>query len=105
MNKQFLEKMDALREKVGFPLIITSGYRSPQYNASVSSTGETGPHTTGKAADIAIRGHQAHALLKTALELGFTGIGISQKGESRFVHLDTLENGEQGAPRPWIWSY
>lgn len=105
MDKTFVALLDQLRENVGFALIITSGYRSPEYNASVSHTGTTGPHTTGKAVDIAIRGYQAHKLLKEALELGFSGIGISQKGESRFVHLDTLSNGEQGAPRPTIWSY
>lgn len=105
MNKLFLSMLDALREKLGFPLIVTSGYRSPEYNAKVSETGTTGPHTTGKAADIAVSGQQAYTLIKTALELGFTGIGISQKGASRFVHLDILADGEQGAPRPRIWSY
>lgn len=105
MNQGFLDMLDVLREKVGFPLIVTSGYRSPAYNDSVSTTGTTGPHTTGKAVDLAVAGHQAHAVLKAALELGFTGIGVSQKGTSRFIHLDILANGEHGAPRPWVWSY
>lgn len=101
MDADFLVKIDELRERCGFPLVITSGYRSPEYNKKVSSTGTTGPHTTGKAADIAVRGQKAHTLLKHALELGFTGIGISQKGQSRFIHLDTIE----GTMRPWVWSY
>jgi len=36
-----------------------------------------------------------------ALELGFTGIGVQQKGTGRFPHLDTLEE----PPRPNVWSY
>jgi zinc D-Ala-D-Ala carboxypeptidase len=35
-----------------------------------------------------------------ALEAGFTGIGVQQKGTGRFLHLDTLEN-----LRPTVWSY
>ena len=107
MNEYFLALMDSLRERCGFPIIITSGYRSPTYNNKVSTTGLNGPHTTGKAADIKVFGEQAHMILREATELGFSGIGISQKGdhEERFIHLDTLEDGENGAPRRWVWSY
>jgi hypothetical protein len=100
-DDDFIRMLDALREAVGHPLIITSGYRSPQYNASVSSTGETGPHTEGRAADIAASGPLAHKLLLWALRLGFTGIGVSQKGTNRFIHLDHAK----GVPRPAVWSY
>ena len=43
-------------------------------------------------------------LLELAIKLGFTGFGINQKGSSRFIHLDTLENSS-ARPRPTIWSY
>jgi hypothetical protein len=43
-------------------------------------------------------------VLKLALEAGFTGIGVAQKGSGRFMHLDDLLNDE-GQPRPTIWSY
>jgi hypothetical protein len=36
--------------------------------------------------------------------MGFTGIGIAQKGEGRYVHLDDLPSVE-GQPRPTLWSY
>jgi hypothetical protein len=35
-----------------------------------------------------------------AMEAGFTGIGVQQKGTGRFLHLDTLE----GDLRPTVWS-
>lgn len=98
MSSEFLNKLDKLRELMGQPMRVTSGYRSPEYNAKVSNTGRTGPHTTGKAADIACsNGQMRHKLVKLACELGFTGIGISKS----FVHLDTLE----GPHRPNIWTY
>jgi zinc D-Ala-D-Ala carboxypeptidase len=105
MDSTFLQMLDQLREKCGFPLEISSGYRSPEYNAAVSKTGENGPHTTGKAADIKVSGTNAYILLKHAFAMGFTGIGISQKGahQSRFIHLDIL--GSDQGPRPVVWSY
>ena len=102
MDETFLKSLDALRHKCGFPFVISSGYRSPEYNAKVSSTGLSGPHTTGKAADILVSRGNSYTLLEHAFQMEvFTGIGIKQKGESRFIHLDTLEE----APRPIVWSY
>ena len=104
MNHAFLKKLDHLRERCGFAFIITSGYRSPDYNEKISSTGRNGPHTTGRAADILVKGKQAHELIKRASPY-FTGIGVAQKGPhgKRFIHLDDLEPGTRG--RPTIWSY
>ena len=34
----------------------------------------------------------------------FTGIGVNQKGDSRFIHIDDIES-TQKRPRPWVWSY
>ena len=52
--------MDLLQEarNVLGPLQITSAYRCPSHNASVSSTGESGPHTTGKAVDLHVSNSQ-----------------------------------------------
>lgn len=106
MDPEFLQLVDELRHLYGHPMVVSSGYRSPEYNARVSSTGLDGPHTTGRAADFAVSGNRAHRLLRFALELGFSGIGISQKGphHTRFIHLDTLTSADH-VPRPWVWSY
>lgn len=105
MDPQFMEVLDMLREDYGKPLVVSSGYRSPSYNAKVSDTGENGPHTTGKAVDFKVFGADAWNLLHLAYEYGFYGIGVSQKGpmESHFIHLDMLESPDY--PRPNVWSY
>lgn len=100
MTLGFITKIDALRRDVGFALPVSSGYRCPEHNARVSSTGRTGPHTTGRAVDFAVQGEQAHILILVALKSGFTGLGVQQKGGGRFIHLDDLSTG-----RPTVWSY
>jgi uncharacterized protein YcbK (DUF882 family) len=97
-------KLDELRHMFGKPLTITSGYRCPVHNQNVSTTGTTGPHTTGLAADIGISGRDAVVVLRMALQVGFTGIGVQQKGGGRFLHVDLIPDSF-GAKRPWIWSY
>jgi zinc D-Ala-D-Ala carboxypeptidase len=97
-------RLDELRSQYAKPIVITSGYRCPDHNARVSSTGRTGPHTTGLAADIGVSGRDAVALLRLALQAGFTGIGVQQKGVGRFIHLDMIPDSH-AAKRPWIWSY
>lgn len=103
MDPQTLNRFDALRAQYGKPLIVTSGYRCPDHNAKVSGTGRNGPHTTGQAADFAVDRGDAHRLLQIAATMGFTGIGVQQKGGGRFIHLDTLQPHQ--APRPTVWSY
>lgn len=100
----FVQKLDTLRGLYGKPLVVTSGYRCPDHNARVSATGRAGPHTTGHAADLAVARGDAYLLLKEALSLGFTGIGVQQKGGGRFLHLDDLPSAP-GQPRPTVWSY
>lgn len=100
----FVDELDELRGRLGFALPINSGYRCPKYNAAVSATGGSGPHTLGRAADIRVDRQQAYQLLRAALSMNFTGIGIQQRGGGRFIHIDNLPN-MPGHPRPTIWSY
>lgn len=104
MDPGFMGRLQRLRVLYGKPISITSGYRCPAHNAKVSKTGATGPHTTGRAVDIPVARGEAFRLMKLALELGFTGFGFKQHGESRFLHLDDLPDAP-GQPRPTIWSY
>ena len=103
-DKMFMNRVEMLRAHCGFPFKVTSAARCPEHNARVSKTGRTGPHTTGRAIDIAVRGEQALKVIEHALLLRFTGIGVQQKGLARFIHVDLLPNGP-GCPRPNIWSY
>lgn len=103
--QDFQDKVERLRVAYGKPLYVTSAARCPDYNDKVSHTGRTGPHTK-RAIDIEIVGTDAFELIRLATKMGFTGIGVSQKGpwSSRFLHLDDLPK-EEGQPRPWVWSY
>ena len=102
LDEDFMNKLQNLRYKFGKPMIITSGYRCSRHNDAVSSTGLTGVHTTGKAADIRIHGKDAYDLLGLSV-YDFSGIGICQTGDrsKRFIHLDTLEDTRI---RPTLWS-
>ena len=103
----FMGKLQTLRTGYGKPMTVTSGYRDPDYNDKISSTGKNGVHTLGKAVDIAIdNGMQAHDIVRLAMQLGFTGIGVRRKKDGHdFVHLDTATVVEDGKPRPALWTY
>ena len=105
MDLEFLKILDQLRDDWGKPIILNSAYRCPDHNAAVSSTkSRTGPHTTGKAADLRVSRKDCYEVMKLAFMLNFTGIGVAQKGSDRFLHLDTLTPMDSGI-RPTVWSY
>lgn len=100
MDGTFLVNLDALRHRCGFPFVVSSGYRTPEYNNEISTTGFTGPHTTGKACDVLVSRSNAYEVLRNAFAMGcFNGIGVNQKGDARFIHLDSIEG------RNRLWSY
>lgn len=98
----FLQHLETIRVIFGRPMPLNSGYRCPDYNDQISDTGRDGPHTKG-AVDVRISGQDAYELVGWALRMGWTGIGINQKGDfpQRFVHLDRLHL----VMRPRIWTY
>jgi len=101
MQPDFMMMLESLRVAVDEPLPVTSGYRCPDHNKAVGG----GPaHPMGVAADIAVSRGLAYKTLKLALLHGFTGIGINQTGDRRFLHLDTMKDSPE-TPRPTIWGY
>ncbi len=107
MDPGFMANLQKVRQYFGRALVVTSGFRCPDHNDAVSHSGRDGPHTTGRAVDLAIAGEDAFFVIQEAIESGeFTGVGVKQKGAwgGRFIHLDNLEN-DAGSPRPRVWSY
>mgnify|MGYP002641066799 FL=1 len=100
MQPAFMASMQQLRNMYGKPMAITSGYRCPDHPIEAKKS-TPGAHASGEACDIGVQGTDAYHLLRLALALDFTGIGVQQKGGGRFIHLDTLCN----PPRPNVWSY
>ncbi len=104
MKHSFMARLQALRSAYGKSMSISSGFRDYTHSIEAKKPKRNGAHPTGMAADIAVSRGDAYRILKLALELGFTGIGVNQKGGGRFIHLDTIENNPD-QPRPTIWSY
>lgn len=109
LDDEFMDKLQKLRDAVGKPLTITSGYRSIDHSieaAKIEDSKPAGSHTTGKAVDVACERGFAYQVLFAAIKLGFTGIGVQQSGSRRFLHLDTVGVDDNfHVPRPALWSY
>ena len=103
MDTKFMEMLTELRVAYAKPMRVTSAYRDATHPIEAKKT-TPGAHATGKAADIAVERGEAYEVLKLALEIGFTGIGVAQKGSGRFLHLDIC-NSDDGMIRPTVWSY
>lgn len=100
MKDEFMNQIVLIREAVGIPFRITSGFRCPTHNARVSSTGEAGPHTWGRALDIA-----ADSRMKSLIQTAASGIGFNRFGIAKtFIHLDDLTE-DDGFPEHVIWTY
>lgn len=103
MSHSFMMKLQRLRDDFGKPMPISSGYRSKKHSAEVKKK-TTGAHPMGRSCDVAVDRKEAFELVGLAFKHGFTGIGIQQKGNARFIHLDDML-ATDGFPRPTIWSY
>ena len=89
MDFAFIGKLELVREKCGFPFIITSGYRTAEHNAAVGGKSNSA-HLRGLAADVSVSdGPQRFKLVKAALEVGFRRLEIGKLGPGReWVHCD-----------------
>lgn len=105
MSPEFMSRLQLLRDRFKAPMVITSGYRHPSHPVEAAKL-MPGPHSLGRACDVAVHGEAAFLLVMLAMRLGFTGIGVNQKGPlpSRFIHLDDLA-WHKKIFRPAIWSY
>ncbi len=108
MDLLFMERLQRVRTALDAGMVITSGFRCPEYNARIG--GAAGVHPSGHASDIAIAGERVFHLQFLAFKAGMQGIGLRQHGpwNKRFVHLDDLTDlvDASGEPvRPRIWTY
>ena len=85
-----------LTKKLGLPSVeVTSWYRDPATNIEQSSTGATGPHTTGCAVDFGCVGmvklHDSMYDRENGWKGGLAIHPIARQDESRgFIHIDCL---------------
>jgi zinc D-Ala-D-Ala carboxypeptidase len=102
MRPDFMVRLQRLRLAYGKPMKITSGFRDRTHPVEARKA-STGAHALGRACDVSVTGADAIRLMVLAVEMGFTGIGVQQKGEGRFIHLDDVPSNQ--LPRPALWSY
>lgn len=89
MTADLLSKVDQLREYMGIPLYINSGFRCVRHNIEVGGKPDS-RHLQGMAADISMSkmtAFQRHKVLEFIHDT-FNGIGIGKN----FVHVDTREH-------------
>ena len=92
INATALEKLQALRDRLGKPLILRSAYRSPEHNRAVGGATRS-KHMEGAAFDIAMANHDPVAFEAAARAVGFLGFGFYPR--SGFIHIDL------GPARSW----
>ena len=97
MHQELLELLDEMRAIYGKPIVITSGYRTPEHNAKVGGV-DTSSHLKGLAVDIAIKNNtERYEIIRIAMLLGIKRIGTG----SGFVHID-IDNSK---PQNVNWLY
>ena len=92
INEPALDKLQALRNRLGKPLIVRSAYRSPEHNRAVGGAMRS-KHMDGAAFDIAMSNHDPVAFEAEARAVGFLGFGFYPR--SGFMHVDL------GPERQW----
>ncbi len=85
IEPELVSRLERLRELIGKPIIITSGYRCLAHNREVGSK-DTSFHVKGMAADIIVKGMHPGEVANYIKKVGFGGVGIyAHKG---FAHAD-----------------
>lgn len=85
IDKRLVDLLARIRERLGVPLTVTSGYRCEAHNEEVGGVSNS-YHTQGVAADITYVGIDVDYLAQVAEECGADGIGCYYYQD--FVHVD-----------------
>lgn len=95
MDPAVLDKLQHLRDLLGRPLPVSSGYRCANHSAEIKKS-RPGQHFYGRAVDITVSHDDAGDLVALAWQAGWS-VGVNQKGAGRFIHLD--RRADFGLPR------
>lgn len=94
INPDLVHALQRLRDIVGVPLTITSGFRCLTWNRKCGSR-DTSQHPRGNAADVAVpHGYTATQFAEIAGTIpDFADGGIGVYPTKGFVHVDVREDG------------
>jgi len=106
MEEKMVFVLQLMRDQLGFPFIISSGYRDPSHPIEAAKD-EPGEHSLGVAVDVQVAGEHALELLDCALANGIRRVGINQKGpyDKRFIHLGMGDIINPSKYMDAVWSY
>lgn len=94
MNEDFMQKLQAVRDAYGSPMVPTSGFRCEKRNEDEGG-GKASMHLLGRAADIeCVSGGDKFKLMMIAIASGMNGIGIGKT----FLHMDDRDTQT-------LWTY
>lgn len=106
MGYEFVKWLDGVRELAGVPILVSSDYRDPAYNASVGGAKDSA-HTDDPCNAADIRKHPTPSdpnwnfarfkIVDAALQSGCVRIGFYPNGS---LHLDKTED-KRPSPRLW----
>lgn len=97
MSQELMNMLDAARDIAGIPFVLTSAYRSRDWDKNKGRSGN-GAHTRGKAVDIRCNTHEnRYRIVAALLQVGFNRIGIAKT----YIHADCDKSLAQGV----VWHY
>lgn len=108
--RELIEGLEAIRDEVGRPVAVISGYRDPDYNARIPGAAKNSRHMRGEACDIGewlgLSEFDARRLRK------FSGLGVLSRSNPRVLHVDvggipagSPREGRGSTANPSIWYY
>lgn len=96
MNESFMKRLDDARHIAGVPFIVSSAYRSREYEISRGRSG-TSSHCKGLAIDLLCsNSFNRLQILSALIKVGFMRIGL----HNNFIHVDYDSSKSQS-----IWLY
>jgi zinc D-Ala-D-Ala carboxypeptidase len=96
VDTEALDKLQALRNKLGRPMILNSAYRSLKHNRAVGGA-TASKHMEGIAFDCRMENHNPQEYMAAARSVGFNGIG--EYPTLGFCHIDARKT-----PANWTGS-
>ncbi len=97
IHEAALDRLQALRTRLGKPLLVNSAYRSPEHNDQVRGA-KGSKHLEGIAFDISMANHDPGTFETAARAEGFLGFGTYPR--SGFMHIDLGPARRWGDPFP-----
>lgn len=80
--------LQGIRDGIGKPIIISSGYRSPALNAAIGGS-KNSQHSEGEAADLVVPGMTNEELFAwiSISPLPYDQLIVEKRGQSEWVHV------------------